>query len=140
MIIDRACGASEYFACHVPDTLAKTWQSQMKHIIGPGIVVARCLWHSRLCGRPCIYFIDNYAAMDACIRGTSGSPVFRELLVCFEKAELLGQCWYWFSRVPSPSNPADEPSRGKLDGFLTDLKASRVSALCRVTGVRLLDL
>ena len=35
VIIDRACGASEYFACHVPDTLAKTWQSQMKHIIGP---------------------------------------------------------------------------------------------------------
>ena len=38
----------------------------------------------------------------------------------FWDLEIRGQTYTWFERVPSPSNPADHPSRGKRD-FLGDL-------------------
>ena len=143
-LINRDLDVVEFFACNVPDTLVRQWQVEMKHIIGPvelyGVVLARHLWHTQLVGKHCLYFVDNYAAMDACIRGSSGSPIFRQLLLSFEKDELQGQTWYWFTRVPSPSNAADEPSRSKLDGLVKELQAQRASAMCPLTGERLSDL
>ena len=91
-LINRDLDVVEFFACNVPDTLVKQWQVEMKHIIGPvelyGVVLARHLWHTQLVGKHCLYFVDNYAAMDACIRGSSGSPIFRQLLLSFERVRL----------------------------------------------------
>ena len=123
---------SEHFACHVPAAHVAAWGACMKHIRGPvelyGILVLNCLWHNQCSGKPCIFFVDNDAAVDACVNGTFGPPAFAQLVPCLEPAELFGQWYCWFSRVPSRSNPACETSRGKLYGFLEDLKAVRVSA------------
>ena len=112
----------KFFACNVPDTLVKQWHVEMKHVIGPmelyGVVLARHWWHTQLVGKHCLNFVVNYAAMDACIRGSLGSPIFCQLCRPLKKDELQGQTWYWFTRVPSPSNAADEPSRSKLDGLV----------------------
>ena len=74
----------ELFAGNVPDTLVKQWQVEMKHVIGPmelyRVVLARHLWHTQLVGKHCLYFVDTYAAMDACIRGSLGSPIMFQLL------------------------------------------------------------
>ena len=57
--------------------------------------------------------------MDAFIKGSSSNSDIRELLLCFEKLECNGSHWPWFSRVPSASNCADDPTRvGRvLDAF-----------------------
>ena len=43
----------------------------------------------------------------------------------------------WVARVPSSSNPADEPSRGVHDGIVSDLGAELVPCICPMTGTEL---
>ena len=132
-----------FFGSYVPDALVEKWFSTMKHIIGPveayALLVARAVWHKHLVGRRCIYFVDNYGAMDAFIRGSSSNAELRELLLCFEKLECNGFHWPWFTRVPSASNCADDPTRvgGVLGKFL--ISALRDSCLCPLTGKQLAD-
>ena len=45
------------------------------------------------------------------LSGSSASEELRELLLCFEKLEGHGFHWPWFTRVPSASNCADDPTR-----------------------------
>ena len=133
-----------FFGCVVPPKLVGQWFGDMKHIIGPveayAILVARKLWHQFLAGNRCVYFCDNYGAMDAFIRGSSHSRDFREILLGFEQQECHGIHWPWFSRVPPKSNCADDPSRigavtcDSLTGSLRD------SCWCPLTGARLVDI
>ena len=132
-----------FFGSYVPDALVEKWFSTMKHIIGPveayALLVARAVWHKHLVGRRCIFFVDNYGAMDAFIKGSSSNAELRELLLCFEKLECNGFHWPWFTRVPSVSNCADDPTRvgGVLGKFL--IAALRDSCLCPLTGKQLAD-
>ena len=133
----------EYFSCAVPERLVEEWGSMFSHFIGLvelyAILVSRLLWNDHLSGSRTIYFIDNNSSMDACIKGTSGSRPVRELLLCWEKMEEKARTWTWFTRVPSQSNPADEPSRACHD-LMVKLGAVRRQATCPLTGVPLVDL
>ena len=55
-----------YFSAHVPKRLVAVWKETMKHVIGPvelyAVVLARYTWHE---------YVDSYAALDSCIKGTS---------------------------------------------------------------------
>ena len=63
------------------------WQVEMRHFIGPvelyGVVLSRHLWHTQL------------AALEACVRGPSGSLTSRQLFCPLKKDELQGQTLYW---------------------------------------------
>ena len=132
-----------FFGANVPESLVNDWFAAMKHIIGPvetyALVVARSVWHQHLVNKRCIYFCDNYGAMDAFIKGSSGNPDIRKLLLRFEQLECNGSHWPWFSRVPSASNCADDPTRvGHVLGkFLSG--AVRDRCLCPMTGLELSD-
>ena len=132
-----------FFGANVPESLVNDWFAAMKHIIGPvetyALVVARSVWHQHLVNKRCIYFCDNYGAMDAFIKGSSGNPDIRKLLLCFEQLECNGSHWPWFSRVPSASNCADDPTRvgHVLGSFLSG--AVRDRCLCPITGLELSD-
>ena len=138
---DETC--LRFFGANVPGSLVDEWFSAMKHIIGPvetyALLVARSVWHQHLVGKRCIYFCDNYGAMDAFIKGTSSNSDIRELLLCFEKLECNGSHWPWFSRVPSASNCADDPTRvGHVLGrYLKG--AIRDRCMCPLTGLQLTD-
>lgn len=136
-------GRFEYFSCAVPESLVAEWGSMFSHFIGLvelyAVLVSRRLWSDQITGSRTIYFIDNNSSMDACIRGTSGSKPVRELLLCWERMEEKDRSWPWFTRVPSQSNPADEPSRSCHD-LMGKLGALRRGAVCPVTGVSLVDL
>ena len=132
-----------FFGPDVPRALVDKWFAAMKHIIGPvetyALVVARSLWHQYLVGKRRIFFChnDNYGAMDAFIKGSSSNADIRELLLCFEKLECNGSHWPWFSRVPSASNCADDPTRvgNVLGKFLAG--AIRYRCFCPISGVEL---
>ena len=136
-------GQYEYFSCEVPRELVEEWSSSFSHFIGLvelyAVLVARCLWGDRLAGARAIFFIDNNSAMDACIKGSSQSAHVRRLLLCWEKLEERARTWTWFSRVPSQSNPADEPSRSCHD-LMQQLRARRVMPVCPLLGIPLVDL
>ena len=127
-------GCVEYFAANVPPELVSKWLKSSKHIIGMvelyAVAVARKTWEHRLASRKTISFVDNDAAKESLVRGTSGSRHFREILLAIERVESDNRSWVWTARVPSHSNPADEPSRGVFNGILKKLCAERVNAFC----------
>ena len=138
-----ADGKFEYFACAVPDPLIAEWGANFSHFIGLvelyAILVARSLWADQPWWIQGHLFIDNNSSMDACIKGTSGSKYVREILLCWERLEEKTRTWAWFTRVPSQSNPADEPSRACHD-LMLKLGAVRRMATCPMLNVPLVDL
>ena len=123
-----------FFGVKVPKGLTDEWFVDLKHIIGPvetyAVLVARALWHKHLVGTRCIYFIDNYGAMDAYIKGSSHSVYFRKMLLAAN-----GYHWPWFTRVPSFSNIADDPTRLGFVQGLPDM--IRDNCFCPLLGCRL---
>ena len=110
-------GVVEYFGFVVPDCVVESWKShtEQRQTIGQAelfpVAVARWTWGSILKDRRAIYFIDNEAARLALVKAYS--PVLQSLKLvqdCLEwDRAYLGTPWY--ARVPSSSNPADDPSR-----------------------------
>lgn len=78
------------------------------------IILARYKLANYLQGRRVIWYIDNDAARDGLIQGFSPSPSSLALISAFYAAERGCQTFSWFARVASYSNPADLPSRKKL--------------------------
>ena len=73
--------------------------------------MAQELWAEWLRGRRALIFVDNDAARHAIIRGASPSGPSALLVEQFWSAEARLGAFSWIERVPSPSNPADGPSR-----------------------------
>ena len=113
------------------------WLESSKHIIGMvemyGALVARTVWASILAGRKSILFVDNNAAKEAFVKGTSYNKHYRQMLVSLEQLESESRSWTWVARAPSHSNPADEPSRGIHTGIVSVLNATQVSCTCPLT-------
>ena len=129
--------------CHVSRAVVSEWSKDLKHVIGPveayAVSAARLLWHQRLAGQHVVFHVDNYGAMDVFVKGSSASKHIRDILLAFEKCESTHPAWPWFSRVPSASNCADDPSRGVLDKFVGETFI-RERCLCPLTRVFLEDL
>ena len=63
-----------------------------------------------------IIFCDNEAVVGALVSGKSDVPIAGVWLHrIFEIEEKQDLC-FWFERVPSESNPADEPSHAQVIG------------------------
>ncbi|CAE7221598.1 unnamed protein product [Symbiodinium microadriaticum] len=58
-----------------------------------------------------ILFLDNEASLATLINGRSDSFFVQRLLNTLFEWECESRCNVWFERVPSASNPADDPSR-----------------------------
>ena len=58
-----------------------------------------------------ILFLDNEASLATLINGRSDSLFVQRLLNTLFEWECESRCNVWFERVPSASNPADDPSR-----------------------------
>ena len=79
------------------------------------------------------FFIDNQGVLDCLIKGYSSELHMKRLLCCFERDDSEDPCLPWFTRVPSPSNISDLPSRGKWALLKSLLDFSLVSAKCPAT-------
>ena len=69
------------------------------------------LWQGHFKGRPVVCYTDNNGARDVLINAAARNEVGSRLVQLYLSVESLAGCYPWFSRVPSPSNIADEPSR-----------------------------
>ncbi|CAE7223759.1 SLC24A2 [Symbiodinium sp. CCMP2592] len=79
------------------------------------VVLARILWSSYIDGERCIFFVDHSGVLSACINSNSIDASWRSLLLHLEAADEARPCLPWFHRVPSQSNIADPPSRGRWE-------------------------
>ena len=129
-------GVIEAFGSHVSDSVVDSWKSASKvHPVAQTEMYAECvarhLWHSRLDGRKCLFFIDNQGDLDALIKGYSKEETMKALLVVLEQLDSNDPCLPWYCRVPSPCNVADLPSRGKWkELFALFPECREVSASC----------
>ena len=86
---------------------------------------AKVVWRNRLKHRRVILFIDNEAARYGLIKGSSPTRDSAWLLNEFWRKEAAAESNTWIERVPSASNCADHPSRGKF----SILKNLRINAM-----------
>ena len=68
---------------------------------------------------PVICFIDNNSARDVAISGAGRNLTARALVGFLLKLEMAVCAAPWYARVPTPSNIADDPSRGDLQTLLS---------------------
>ena len=77
------------------------------------LIVSFVLWKNLLCNSPVVFYVDNNSARDIAISANSRSKIIASLVEQLLSVEDFAACFSWFARVPSPSNPADDPSRGE---------------------------
>ena len=75
-------------------------------------VLAYLTWMNSLTGRNCFLYVDNEGTKFSLMKGTSENAVVDAICSVFAELESCVQTSCWLSRVPSSSNPADDPSRG----------------------------
>ena len=108
------------FGCILPRSLVEQWaKTGKRHLIGQtelyAVVISRLVWAKYIDNQRCIFFIDHGGVMSACIKGNAKDISWRSLLLKMEEYDELAPVIGWFTRVPSASNIADGPSRGKFD-------------------------
>ena len=91
------------------------------------VPMAFTVWWASLQNREILIFIDNEPAKDALINGISSSLAAATLVRATRRLSAEGAMAPWYDRVASPSNLADDPSRGRFQKLI-NLGASRVEA------------
>ena len=79
------------------------------------LIVAFVLWKNFVSKSPVVFFVDNNAARDVAISASGRSQLIQGMIEQLLQVEEISACYAWFARVPSPSNPADGPSRNDCD-------------------------
>jgi hypothetical protein len=116
VIIDPWSKTFEAFGAKVPEWLLESWTDGVaRQVIGQAeilpVFVGKYIWKATLAGRQTLYFIDNYSALDAYIKGSSNARGSEILLAESQKLDAEVQEQAWYGRVSSSGNPADGPSR-----------------------------
>ena len=82
------------------------------------LIVSFLLWKNLVNCAPVVFYVDNNSARDVAISASSRSKLIAGLVEQLLKVEDISSCFCWFARVPSPSNPADAPSRGEVQALI----------------------
>ena len=135
---------TQVFGTYVDSQVLQGWMEELTHPVGLtelyGVVVAVKQWAHLLRGRRVIIFCDNWTAIDVYVKGTSPLKLWRQLLLELERLDNEAESLVWMARVPSASNVADPPSRGKWDEISFLQPFERCFPKCPITGKALASL
>ena len=123
LVVDPMAQKSLVYDGAIHQSLVSKWQSSgAKQIISQAelaaVVLVRDEIKRLLENRKVIFFVDNEAARYSLIKGVSGKSSMQVLTSSFHAVDIQTPCFHWIERVPSKSNPADLPTRGKTDELL----------------------
>ena len=115
-ILVSPCGViTEYFGEQLMQTLTEDLLHESKHPIYELEVLPPLLalqaWGHYITGAPVVFYLDNDAARSAYVQGVGSTRMAKLFTRQFVDLESRLQVLSWFGRVPSHSNPSDEPSR-----------------------------
>ena len=131
-VVDLATNQRWVIAGRVPQVLLDRWQN----LVGDQLicqvelyvmVAVRWMFRDLLKERRSLWWVDNDATRFAIIKGLSSSPTMRILVREFYAFEIDSPSFTWVERVPSFSNVADGPSRGKPQEALSLLGVNECS-------------
>ena len=83
------------------------------------ILISFLIWGELIRGAQVVHFLDNESARFALLKGAGETAVAQSLIFNITKCELEWQTRSWYSRVPSFSNPADDPSRDSFEWLIS---------------------
>jgi hypothetical protein len=121
-LYDPRDGALLFFGFEIPQGLGDIWASDgRKQLVTECEIlpqlVARRLWSKRLTGANVLSFVDSEPAKFGLIKGLSDTRSCDILIRSIALWDSEATPWIWYSRVPSFSNIADDPSRLLFDKF-----------------------
>ena len=122
-------GVTEAFGMTVEPELLQEWTGGSdKQVIGQAEIlpafVSRIVWENRIRGADVTFFVDNYSALDALVRGYSDATGSRDMLRNIAEHEMSCHTNSWYTRVPSSSNVGDGPSRLDMSLVLDSLNCT----------------
>ena len=82
------------------------------------VLVALKAWGEQLSSRQVVFYVDNDGVRDVLISCNTADPAGSVLLTNVLELEGALAISSWFTRVPSKSNIADNPSRGEINDLL----------------------
>jgi hypothetical protein len=126
VLLDRRDSTALQFGIEISTTLTADWRARSgkdqlvtEAELLPQLL-ARILWRDRLVNSNVICFVDSEPAKFSLIRGTSEAVTCAEIVYAVSGIDALEGIWTWYSRVPSFSNLADDPSRLELHKSIRD--------------------
>lgn len=134
IVFDNAGGNPLVFDGAVPQEIVDKWKSKgSKQIISQAelfaVVCIRYNLRNLFCRRKVIFFVDNEAARFCIIRSVSSKNSMQVLASFFHSTDVESETYHWIERVPSPSNPADLPTRGRTEELLQMFNATYAGKL-----------
>ena len=119
VVIDPLTDTSEVSGGAIPEKLVSCWQQLAgQQVITQAeafaVLLARKSYELLVRQRKVIFFVDNEDARYALIHGSSPSISLLKIVQAFHSCSVADSSIAWLERVPSPSNIADLPSRGRL--------------------------
>jgi hypothetical protein len=126
-----------YFGIVVPKEIVSKWASAgSRHVVAQvellPVVLARATWPRLLEHAWTLAFIDNDSVKAALVSGHTAALASIELLAHAGRQEIELRSHTWYSRVPSPSNVADDPSRLEFEA----MKKYDGSEMCEPNGLQ----
>ena len=121
---------SEWMGSSIPHNLLRAWRKHSKHPVIQsellGAAAALDLWGPRLAHSCVTLWLDNDPARHGLIAGTAHPDSSASLVHAVTLLEAKYQLRLWIAWVPSESNPADAPSRGRLPIGLGEAQQRKV--------------
>ena len=131
---DSAGNLLGFFSERAPDDLIQLLKSGDKEtaifeLEAIAVVVAVKVWESKLSGHRVVLFTDNEGVRTSVLKGSSSNFNVSCLLEHIFLVEENLAFQLWVERVPSQSNPADEPSRAECSALNGNSTRVRVDVM-----------
>ena len=125
VLLDPADGTYLYFSGTLSPAAMSQLSSKAANPIAAvealAVLLAVLFWAERIRSRPVLAFVDNEPAKAALVKGSSASGDLATICGDICEAEIRLQALCFWERVPSASNVADPPSRGRVPPALGGL-------------------
>lgn len=123
VVFEPGDGKTSTYAGDVPSRLMEGWKKLageqiICQIEAFAVLLIRQRFSEAWKEKRAIFFVDNEAARFSLIKGSSPSPSMQLIAHLFHQLDASSPLMVWIERVPSASNIADLPSRGKWEETL----------------------
>jgi hypothetical protein len=131
VLLQPATRSYLWFSFVFPPSVTGIWRREgQEQLIAQAelapVLLARLTWKHLLQEKAVIYFVDNEGVREALVKGSTKSVGSRRLLFQTAEAGVELGGFPWYSRVASPSNVADAPSRLRPPEVILDFPAREV--------------
>jgi hypothetical protein len=125
------------FGLALPDNILNEWAvGDKRQLVTEAELAAVCIalntWACDMPHHRVFIFVDSEPALFSLVRGTSNVQSCADIVRECHRIIDMYNLFVWFVRIPSKSNPADGPSRLKLEESAHLLKASIIT--CNMPG------